>query len=112
MDIRTGENQRQGDSILVHNIMSLGSQLSSISRVFPYFFPLSQGRRLSGCQESATAKRSLSDRRILADSAPTFCGIHLAWPTTGNTDALCSLRNIHAEASSTGSQSAARTESR
>ena len=92
--------------------MPLGAQLPAISRVFAYFFPLSQGRKLSGCPGSATATQSLSDHHIPAGSVPTSCGIPLAWPTAGNTDALCCPHSTLVGASSTGSQCAARTESR
>ena len=71
MDIRSRKNQGQGNAVLIYDNMSLAAQLPSISRVFPYFFPLSRERRQYGCPVFATATRSLSDRHTHGGSVPT-----------------------------------------
>ena len=111
MDICSREYQSQGNTILIDDIMSFGSQLSSIRWVFPYFFPPSQGLKQFGCPESATATLFLSDRHTLSGSGSTSFGTLLLQPTAESTCELLSLRNTRAEAFSTDSLCAEHTTS-
>ena len=85
MDICSREHQCQGNTILIDDIVPFGSQLSSIGRVFPYFFPLSRGLKQFGCQESATATLFLSVRHTLSGSGSTSFETLLLQPTAEST---------------------------
>jgi hypothetical protein len=111
MDICSREYQSQRNTILIDDIVSFGSQFSSICWVFPYFFPLSRGLKQFGCLESATATLFLSARHTLSGSGSTFFGILLPQPTAESTCESWSLRNTRAEAFSTDSLFAKHTRS-
>jgi hypothetical protein len=111
MDICSREYQSQRNTILSDDVTPFSSQLSSICRVFPRFFPLSLGLKQFGCRESATATQSLSVRHALSGSGFTSFGTLLLRPTAESTCELWSLRNTRVEAFSTDSLHAENTRS-
>jgi hypothetical protein len=111
MDICSRENQSQRNTILIDDVMSFGSQLSSIRRVFPYFFPPSQELRPFDYPKSATATLFLSDRHTLSGSGSTSFGTLLLRPIAESTCELSNLRSTLGESFSTDIQYAKHTTS-
>jgi hypothetical protein len=110
--VRRPDCQAQNDAAAIGEHRPLHSQLASIGRIGPGFFPLPVVLWSSSCRVSATARRCVCGDRIRPNPVSKVCGTRPAHTMIESNDADCCPSRIPSARPSKGSRFASHSKCR